>query len=94
MTPADDEKLFGDVAGLIDCARRRVAAAVNSELVMLYRSIGKRVRDEVLGGEHGAYGQEVVSRLTPLLTVLGDGRDWRSADAKDALATHLSAETP
>ena len=51
-----DDALFGDVADLIDSARRRAAAAVNSELVMLYWSVGKRVREEVLGGERAAYG--------------------------------------
>jgi predicted nuclease of restriction endonuclease-like (RecB) superfamily len=72
--PADDA-LFGDVTCLIDSARQRVAAAVNSELVMLYWSVGKRVREEVLRGERGAYGQQVVSRLAARLTERY-GRGW------------------
>jgi hypothetical protein len=40
----EDDALFGDVAGLIDSARTRAASAVNSELVMLYWSVGRRVR--------------------------------------------------
>lgn len=74
VNPADDA-LFGDVAGLIDDARQRVAAAVNSELVMLYWSVGKRVREGILGGERGAYGEEVVGRLTARLTQRY-GRGW------------------
>jgi predicted nuclease of restriction endonuclease-like (RecB) superfamily len=74
MTPIDDA-LFGDVAGLIDSARQRVAVTVNSELVMLYWSIGKRVREEVLGGERAAYGQQVVRRLAERLTERY-GRGW------------------
>src|SRR5450759_1403478 len=74
VTPVDDT-LFGDVAGLIDDARQRVAAAVNSELVMLYWSVGKRVREEVLGGERGAYGQHVIGRLAERLTARY-GRGW------------------
>lgn len=73
--PANDDALFGDVAGLIEGARRRAAVAVNSELVMLYWSIGKRVREEVLGGERAAYGQQVVARLAERLTV-SFGRGW------------------
>ena len=75
VTPADNEALFGDVAGLIDGARRRVAATVNSELVMLYWSVGKRVRKEVLGGERAAYGQQVVKLLSERLTERY-GRGW------------------
>jgi len=60
VPPEDDERLFGDVTGLIDSARQRVAAAVNSELVMMYWSVGKRVREEVLGGERAAYGRQIV----------------------------------
>ena len=75
MKPTNDDALFGDVAGLIDGARRRAAAAVNSELVMLYWSIGKRVREEVLGGERAAYGEQVVARLAQRLTERY-GRGW------------------
>ena len=74
VTPTDDA-LFGDVAGLIDTARTRAAAAVNTELVMLYWSIGKRVREEILGGQRAAYGEQVVKRLAVRLTERY-GRGW------------------
>jgi predicted nuclease of restriction endonuclease-like (RecB) superfamily len=70
-----EEALFGDVAGLIDGARTRAAAAVNSELVMLYWSVGKRVHEDVLGGERAEYGQAVVKRLAERLTERY-GRGW------------------
>lgn len=73
--PTDVEMLFGDVVSLIDGARQRVAAEVNSELVVLYWSIGKRVREEILGGERAAYGQQVVGRLAERLTARY-GRGW------------------
>lgn len=66
--PDDDRALLGDISGLIDDARTRVAAAVNSELVMLYWSIGKRIREDVLGGERAEYGKAVVRRLAEQLT--------------------------
>ena len=75
VTEPVDDALFGDVADLIDGARQQAAAAVNSELVMLYWSVGKRVREEVLGGERAAYGQEVVARLADRLTTQY-GRGW------------------
>jgi len=72
-TPApqlpNEDALFGDVSTLIDSARRRAAAAVNSELVMLCWSVGTRVREEVLrGGERGEYGARVVRGLASRLT--------------------------
>jgi len=67
--------LFGDVASLIDGARSRAAAAVNSELVMLYWSVGKRVREEVLGGERAEYGKRVIKQLAARLTERY-GRGW------------------
>ncbi len=73
--PVADEALFGDVAELIDGARTRAAVAVNSELVTLYWSIGKRVREGILGGERAAYGQAVVRRLAAGLTERY-GRGW------------------
>lgn len=63
-----DDALFSDVAGLIERARSRAAVAVNSELVMLYWSVGKRIRTEVLGGERATYGQDIVTRLSQRLS--------------------------
>jgi predicted nuclease of restriction endonuclease-like (RecB) superfamily len=58
-----EEALFGDVSELIERARARAAVAVNSELVLLYWHIGRRIRQDVLGGERAAYGREIVRRL-------------------------------
>jgi predicted nuclease of restriction endonuclease-like (RecB) superfamily len=66
---AVEEQLFGDVTSLIEGARNRAAAAINSELVMLCWSIGTRVREDVLGGERAEYGREVLERLARRLTV-------------------------
>ena len=74
VTPVVDA-LFGDIAGLIDSARTRAAVAVNRELVMLYWTVGKRVREEVLGGERAEYGQRVTARLGERLTARY-GRGW------------------
>lgn len=63
-----DEQLLGDVTSLIESARQRAAAAINSALVMLYWNIGKRVREDVLGGERAEYGREAVRRLAERLT--------------------------
>jgi predicted nuclease of restriction endonuclease-like (RecB) superfamily len=79
VSSAGDEALFGDVAGLIDGARQRVAATVSSELVLLYWSVGKRVREEVLGGERAEYGRDIVKRLAARLSErYGRGYSWQN----------------
>jgi hypothetical protein len=74
-----DDRLLADIAALIETARTRAAVSVNSELVMLYWSVGKRIREDVLGGERAAYGQDVVKRLAVQLTErYGRGYGWRN----------------
>jgi hypothetical protein len=43
-----NEKLLGDLRGLILEARQDVARRVNSALVMLYWKVGHRIRKEIL----------------------------------------------
>ncbi|MBW6469218.1 MAG: DUF1016 family protein [Coriobacteriia bacterium] len=53
--------------------------SVNAELVVLYWHIGKRVREEVLGGERAAYGQDIIKRLATRLTrQYGRGYSWQN----------------
>lgn len=59
--------LLGDIRTLIEAARKRAAAAVNSELTMLYWRIGQRIRTRVLDGRRGAYGKEVLPTLAEQL---------------------------
>ena len=57
------EALLGDIRGLIQSARYRSAATVNSELTLLFWRIGQRIRSEVLAGNRAEYGEEVVGTL-------------------------------
>ncbi len=50
--PAD--RLHEELHALIPGARQRAALAVNAELTRLYWLVGKRLCDEVLGGERAA----------------------------------------
>jgi predicted nuclease of restriction endonuclease-like (RecB) superfamily len=74
-----EDALFTDLASLIEDARVRVATTVNSELVMLYWGIGKRIRDDILGGERAEYGRDVVKRVAARLSArFGRGYGWRN----------------
>jgi predicted nuclease of restriction endonuclease-like (RecB) superfamily len=65
---ATADRLLGELRGLIEAARQRVATAVNSELVLLYWRIGTRLRKEVLGGKRAEYGEQIVSTLSRQLS--------------------------
>jgi predicted nuclease of restriction endonuclease-like (RecB) superfamily len=53
---------------LIEAARQHVARSVNASLVTLYWHVGKRIRQEVLGEERAAYGEQIVNALSAQLT--------------------------
>jgi hypothetical protein len=60
-TPDDlPDGLLIDLKRLIDGARQRAVAAVNSELTLLYWSIGQRIHHQILQGRRADYGQEVL----------------------------------
>jgi predicted nuclease of restriction endonuclease-like (RecB) superfamily len=61
--------LLSDIRSLIDGARQRAATAVNSEMVMLYWSIGERVRKDILGLQRAAYGEQIVHALGEQLSL-------------------------
>jgi predicted nuclease of restriction endonuclease-like (RecB) superfamily len=75
MTELLRGSLIDDVQELIDGARARVATAVNAELTSLYWQIGRRIREDVLGGTRAEYGQEIIAGLARQLTV-AYGRGW------------------
>jgi DUF1016 N-terminal domain len=52
--------LLRDIRTLIETARVRAAAAVNSQMVTLYWSIGERIRKDILASERAAYGEQIV----------------------------------
>jgi predicted nuclease of restriction endonuclease-like (RecB) superfamily len=60
--------LLKDIRVLIEGARRRATAAVNSEMVTLYWSIGERIRKDILAFERAAYGEQIVDALSRQLS--------------------------
>lgn len=60
--------LLPDLRTLIDEARRDAAVAINASLTLLYWRIGRRLGQDVLGGQRAAYGEQIVSTLSRQLT--------------------------
>jgi hypothetical protein len=60
--------LVTDLRQMILSAREQVARAVDSGLVLLYWSIGHRIRKDILKDKRAEYGQEIVSAVGRQLT--------------------------
>jgi predicted nuclease of restriction endonuclease-like (RecB) superfamily len=56
-----------DVRRLIEQARVGVAVAVNVGQTMLYWQVGRRLGEEILGGQRAPYGERIIVELARLL---------------------------
>ena len=65
LTP---DVLLQELRQLIEAARGRAARTINTELVLLYWQVGRRLREEVLGEDRGAYGKQVVEVIAQSLS--------------------------
>ena len=66
---ADYKSILGDVAGVIEAARRSVARSVNYIITAAYWLIGRRIVEfEQAGSARADYGTELLERLAADLT--------------------------
>ncbi|MDF1564586.1 MAG: PDDEXK nuclease domain-containing protein [Deltaproteobacteria bacterium] len=68
LKPGMAEPLTVELRELIKASRQRVARMVNSELVLLYWEVGRRLRSEVVGEGRAEYGKEVVAAVSRTLS--------------------------
>lgn len=68
MNTLPEQQLIIDIRFLIDQAKTQVARTVNQQMTLLYWSIGKRIREEVLKEERAEYGQNVIISLGKYLS--------------------------
>ena len=61
--PHSANALMGDIRALIEETRSAVATTVNAALTMLHWRIGKRINEELLKGDRGDYGGQIVSTV-------------------------------
>ena len=62
------KELLGDLRRMIDDARSRTAQAVNAALVLLYWSVGDRIRRDILKEKRAEYGKEILATVSQELT--------------------------
>lgn len=79
VSPVVSKSLVQDLRQIIEQARGRVAATVNSELTMMYWHIGERINRDVLGNQRAEYGKQIVSTVsTQLQEEYGKGFEERT----------------
>jgi predicted nuclease of restriction endonuclease-like (RecB) superfamily len=61
--PQLNTDLLADLQAIIRQGKSQAVAAVNSVLTLTFWHVGKRINDEVLGGERAAYGKQVIPSL-------------------------------
>lgn len=67
--PKRYERFIGDIASLLEEARRQSARAVNAFMTATYREIGRRILEfEQSGQRRAGYGEELLQRLSQDLT--------------------------
>lgn len=52
--------LIDDLRAIIDESKQYIAITVNKAMTMLYWQIGRRINQDILGGERAKYGKEIV----------------------------------
>ena len=62
------DRLLSDIRVLIEQSREQVARTVNSAMVAMYWSIGKRIREDILHEQRAGYGEQIVPTLSAQLT--------------------------
>jgi len=62
------QKLFSDIAKLIEQSKSHVAQTVNATPSFLYWQIGKRINEDILSNKRADYGKQIVAKASQQLT--------------------------
>lgn len=68
ITITNQDSLLNDIRDLISEAKSRVARVANYEMTMLYWSIGKRIKEEILKDQRAEYGKRLIKILAQHLS--------------------------
>lgn len=71
--------LIDEIKQLIETAKNKAISYVNSSMILLYWSIGRRINAEILNEERAEYGEQIVKQIaTQLALHYGKGFSGRS----------------
>lgn len=67
MNASIENRLFNDLAQIIEQGKKQVAVQVNSVLTLTYWQIGKKINEHLLQNKRADYGKEVVAKVSAQL---------------------------
>ncbi|MBM7872032.1 putative nuclease of restriction endonuclease-like (RecB) superfamily [Clostridium pascui] len=71
--------IYKEISTVINNSKNKVALAINSEMVILYWSIGKIIKTQILNDERAEYGKSIIKSLSKELTTnYGKGYSQRN----------------
>ncbi len=79
-----EDILFSDVCKIINNAKNRIAAYVNTEICLTNWYVGKRIKEDVLYNKRADYGKRVVKNLSDRL-IIKYGRGWSEKSLRHCL---------
>jgi hypothetical protein len=59
----NQERLFDEIATLIEQARKRVATTINQEMIFLYWGIGQTIKKETMKSVRADYGKQIIQSV-------------------------------
>lgn len=60
--------IYSEISNVINKSKNKVATVINSEMIILYWTIGKIIKTEILKDERAEYGKAIVAELSKELT--------------------------
>ena len=63
----DPNKIFTSISNMITKTKEKIHYNLNSEMVILYWNIGKKIKEEVLENNRAEYGKEIIEDLSKKL---------------------------
>ncbi len=65
----EQNKLFQDIARLIETSKSNVISTINREMVMLYWNVGNIINTDIIKNNRADYGKQVIKELSRQLTL-------------------------
>jgi predicted nuclease of restriction endonuclease-like (RecB) superfamily len=69
LTTAKQDKLFHEIAKLIENSKKNVISAINREMVILYWNVGNIINTDIVKNNRADYGKQVIKELSQQLTL-------------------------
>lgn len=69
LTTAKQDKLFHEIAKLIENSKKNVISTINREMVILYWNVGDIINTDIVKNDRADYGKGVIKELSQQLTL-------------------------